>query len=145
MTFSPREVINVKKKRKNLNKHFRCSKEDARRLELAAKRAGVTESEYLRAMIGQVAFDTFEKTGENDQSSSGYSEIGKKLDVLINEIHRIGINVNQIAHACNMNPLFYNEDREKLMYYMSNCRKLLLEVVKYCNYEDDAHEFRERK
>lgn len=130
----------MKRKIKTMNKHFRCSAEDARRLELAATKAGVSESEYLRTMIDQVAFDNLEKTEEDS-----YPEISEQLDGLRNEIHKIGVNINQIAHACNMNPAFYREDRDKLMYYMQSCRKLLLEVVEYCNHKDDAHELRKRE
>lgn len=121
----------IGKKNKRVDKHFRCSIEDARCLELSAKKVGMKESEYLRAML--------------HQTPSNYPEIREQLDGLRNEIHKIGVNINQIAHACNMNPAFYREDRDKLMYYMQSCRKLLLEVVEYCNHKDDAHELRKRE
>lgn len=115
----------VKRETKTVNKHFRCSREEARRLKLTAEKFGMKESEFIRSMISQVPSD--------------HPEIRKRLDILTNEINKIGVNINQIAYACNVNPVFYNQDREKLMFYMRDCRKLLLEVMKYCNHEDDAH------
>lgn len=129
MTFSTVGGDQVKREtktiNKTINKHFRCSREEAKRLKLAAEKFEMKESEFIRAMISQVP--------------SNHPEIRRQLDRLTNEMNKIGVNINQIAYACNVNPMFYDKDREKLMFYMRDCRKLLLEVIKYCNNENDAH------
>jgi len=111
---------------KTVDKHFRISVKEAEILKRqAAVKNGGNESEYLRMLL--------------THTPSDYPDIKERLDKLLREIHKIGVNINQIAYACNVNPLFYDQDREKLMLYMQECRKLLLEVVTYCNSKNDAN------
>ena len=111
---------------KIINKHFRISEAEAEELKKQAKiMNGGNESEYFRMLLMH--------------KPSDYPDIRDKLDGLLKEIHKIGVNINQIAYACNMNPVFYQQDRDKLMLYMQECRKLLLEVVTYCNSKNDVH------
>ena len=111
---------------KTINKHFRISEAEAKELKKqAAIKNGGNESEYFRTLLMHTPSD--------------YPDIRDNLDKLLKEIHKIGVNINQIAYACNVNPLFYDQDRDKLMLYMQECRRLLLEVVTYCNSKNDVH------
>ena len=86
--------------------------EEAKILNEKAISAGMTESDYLRLLISQKPND--------------YPEIRIALKELINEVNRIGININQITH--NHNAEFYQEeDKKALIAYM---RKLNQEVRK---------------
>lgn len=116
---------NFVKQGKTEDKHFRFSAADAEKLRKMAEQNQMSESACIRLLLSN--------------RPSDYKEIKEKLDSLINEIHKIGVNINQIAYACNVNPVFYEQDREKLMFYMRKCRRLLLEVVSYCNHENDVH------
>lgn len=115
----------TQKRKKDIQKNFRFSVADAEKLKSMAEQNQMSESAYIRFLL--------------TSRPSDHKEIKMRMDSLINEVHKIGVNINQIAYACNINPVFYNEDREKLMFYMRDCRKLLLEVMKYCNHENDAH------
>lgn len=111
---------------KTVDKHFRISEREAEMLKKqAAVQNGGNESEYFRMLLSHTPSD--------------YPDIRDKLDWLLREIHKIGVNINQIAYACNVNPLFYEQDKDKLMLYMQECRRLLLEVVTYCNSKNDAN------
>ncbi len=113
------------KQKKTEDKHFRFSMADAERLKKGAEQNKMSESAYIRLLLSN--------------RPSDHQDIKDRMDSLINEIHKIGVNINQIAYACNLNPIFYEQDREKLMFYIRECRRLLLEVVSYCNHENDAH------
>lgn len=114
-----------RKQGKTIDKHFRFSIADAERLKKMAEQNQISESACIRLLLSN--------------RPSDHKEIKERMDSLINEIHKIGVNINQIAYACNVNPIFYDQDREKLMFYMKECRRLLLEVVSYCNHENDAY------
>lgn len=77
-----------------------------------AKTANMNEAEYLRLLIRQKPND--------------YPEIRVLLKELINEVNRIGINVNQIVYHYNID-MYSNADKEQLIAYM---RKLILTVNK---------------
>ena len=94
----------------SLTKKFRLSSREAKLLEEKAKQAGMTESQYLRLMISQ-----------ND-----YPEVRQLLRDLINEVNRIGVNINQITHNHNAE-LYSKDDKERLIAYM---RKLNVAVAK---------------
>ena len=77
-----------------------------------AETTGMSETAYLRLLISQKPND--------------YPEIRKLLKELINEVNRIGVNINQITFHHNAE-LYSKEDKEQLIAYM---RKLNLEVKK---------------
>ncbi len=95
-----------------LTKKFRLSKREARLLAEKAKTADMTESQYLRLLISQKPND--------------YPEVRQLLRDLINEVNRIGININQITHNHNAE-LYSKEDKDRLAAYM---RKLNVAVAK---------------
>ena len=96
----------------SIDKLLRLTPEEAKVLAIKAKDAGLSESAYLRLLI--------------DQKPNDYQEIRKMLKVLINEVNRIGVNINQITYN-NNTELYSKEDKENLTAYM---RKLNLEVKK---------------
>lgn len=96
----------------SLTKKFRLSVTDAKLLEKKAKEANISESEYLRLMISQKPND--------------YPEVRQLLRDLINEVNRIGVNINQITYSHNAE-LYSEEDKERLVAYM---RKLNVAVAK---------------
>lgn len=96
----------------SLTKKFRLSQYEAKLLSEKAVAAGMTESEYLRLMISQKPND--------------YPEIRKLLADLINEVNRIGVNINQITYSHNAE-LYSEQDKHRLIAYM---RKLNTEVRK---------------
>ena len=96
----------------SIDKLLRLTPEEAKVLAIKAKEAGMSESAYLRLLI--------------DQKPNDYPEIRKMLKVLINEVNRIGVNINQITYN-NNTELYSKEDKENLTAYM---RKLNLEVKK---------------
>lgn len=99
----------------SVSKLLRMTPQEAKILERKSKEAGMSESEYLRFMM--------------TQKPSDYPELKKLLKELINEVNRIGVNINQIT--LNHNTGFYSEgDKMALTAYM---RKLITgvdEVVK---------------
>lgn len=95
-----------------IKKTVRLMQSEAVMLADKSKAAGMNEAEYLRFLISQKPND--------------YPEIRKLLKELINEVNRIGVNINQITF--NHNAEFYSkEDKKQLIAYM---RKLNLEVKK---------------
>lgn len=96
----------------SVSKLLRLTPEEAKLLGRKSKEADMTESEYLRLLISQKPND--------------YPEVRKLLRDLINEVNRIGININQITF--NNNAGMYSEtDKVNLTAYM---RKLNIEVSK---------------
>ena len=77
----------MEKRQHSISKLLRMTPEEAKLLEEKAKKAGMTESQYLRLMISQKPND--------------YPEVRQLLRDLINEVNRIGVNINQITHNHN--------------------------------------------
>ena len=73
-----------------IRKTLRLMPQEAKVLSDKAKANGMNEAEYIRLLISQKPND--------------YPEVRKLLKELINEINRIGININQIdltaMHSC---------------------------------------------
>ena len=85
--------------------------------EMLAKKAGesgMCEADYLRLLISQKPND--------------YPEVRKLLKELINEVNRIGININQIVFNNNAG-LYSKEDKTQLVAYMRKLNKKVNEAV----------------
>lgn len=102
----------MEKRQHSVSKLLRMTQEEAKLLEEKAKAAGMTESQYLRLMISQKPND--------------YPEVRQLLRDLINEVNRIGVNINQITHNHNAG-IYSNADKDRLVAYM---RKLNVAVAK---------------
>ncbi len=70
-----------------IRKTLRLMPQEAKVLSDKAKANGMNEAEYIRLLISQKPND--------------YPEVRKLLKELINEINRIGININQIVFNSN--------------------------------------------
>ena len=82
---------------------FRVTKEERKKLQEMAKEFNVSESEFLRRQIRQ--------------RPSDYPEVKILMGRLINEVNRVGVNINQIVKRNNAE--FYDElDKVRLEAYM---------------------------
>jgi len=97
-----------------IRKTLRLMPDEAKILADKAKEAGMNEAEYVRLLIRQKPND--------------YPEIRKLLKTLINEINRIGININQIVFNYNLG-LYSEDDKSRLVAYMRKLNSAVNEVV----------------
>ena len=97
-----------------IKKTLRLMPEEAKVLAEKARDVGMNEAEYIRLLIRQKPID--------------YPEIRKLLKSLINEVNRIGININQIVFNHNSG-LYLEEDKNRLVAYMRKLNTSVNEVV----------------
>ena len=98
----------------SVRKTLRLMPEEAKELAKKAKRNGMNEAEYIRLLISQKPND--------------YPEVRKLLKELINEINRIGININQIVFN-NNSGLYSKDDKTQLIAYMRKLNQKVDEAV----------------
>lgn len=79
-----------------------------------AGESGMCEADYLRLLISQKPND--------------YPEVRKLLKELINEVNRIGININQIVFNSNAG-LYSKDDKAQLVAYMRKLNQKVNEAV----------------
>ena len=97
-----------------VRKTVRLTEMEARLLAERAAESGLPENQYIRFQIRQ--------------RPSDYPAVQNLLKELINEINRIGNNVNQIVHGNHMD--FYTEaDKEQLSAYMRRLNQSMREVI----------------
>ncbi len=99
---------------KNIVRNYRLSSEEATALREKATQYGMNESEYFRLLITQRPKD--------------YPEIREELKLLINEVNRIGVNINEIVYN-NNSQLYREQDKERLIAYMRKVNAALEKVV----------------
>lgn len=104
----------MEKRQHSVSKLLRITPKEAKLLEEKSKEADMTESEYLRLMISQKPND--------------YPEVRQLLRDLINEVNRIGININQITYNHNAE-LYSTDDKERLIAYMRKLNTAVAKVV----------------
>ncbi len=104
---------------KEIVKHYRLTSEDAKAFSDKAKEAGLTEADYFRLLITQEPND--------------YPEIRGGLKSLINEINRIGVNINEIVYN-NNSKLYRQSDKERLLAYMRRLNETMKEAVDQLGY-----------
>ena len=97
-----------------VRKTLRLMPEEAKMLAKKACDNGMNEAEYIRLLISQKPND--------------YPEVRKILKELINEINRIGININQIVFNSNAG-LYSKEDKTQLKAYMRKLNQKVDEAV----------------
>ena len=90
-----------------IRKTLRLMPQEAKVLSDKAKANGMNEAEYIRLLISQKPND--------------YPEVRKLLKELINEINRIGININA--------QLYSKKDKEQLVAYMKKLNQSVSEAV----------------
>lgn len=104
----------MREEKKTIKKMVRMTSSEAKILESRAKERGKSEADYMRFLLSQKPND--------------YPEIRQLLRELINEVNRIGVNINQIVK--NNNAEFYKpEEKERLFAYLKKLNRLLSEVV----------------
>ena len=99
---------------KEVVKHYRLTSEDAKTFADKAKDAGLTESDYFRLLITQEPND--------------YPEIREGIKSLINEVNRIGVNVNEIVYN-NNSRLYRQSDKDRLLAYMRRLNETVKKAV----------------
>lgn len=99
----------------SVSKLIRMTPDEAELLSAKAAQANLDESSYLRLMISQKPND--------------YPEIRALIKELINEVNRIGNNINQIVYN-NNSRLYSTDDKNRLFAYMKKVHQKLDEVVK---------------
>ena len=99
---------------KEIVKHFRLSDEDAKAFNKKAKEAGMTEYDYFRLLITQQPND--------------YPEIRVGIKSLINEVNRIGVNINEIVYN-NNSKLYRQTDKDRLIAYMRRLNESVEKAV----------------
>lgn len=99
---------------KDIVKRFRFGNGEAAMLKEQAEKAGMNESQYVRLLVTQKPND--------------YPEIQKSLKGLVNEVNRIGVNINEIVYN-NNSRLYRQTDKDRLMAYMRRLDQTLEEAV----------------
>ena len=99
---------------KEVVRHYRMSAELAAEVRKKAEDAGMKESEYVRFLVTQRPDD--------------YPEIREGLKSLINEVNRIGVNINEIVHN-NNSELYRQNDKERLTAYMRRLNETVEKAV----------------
>lgn len=98
----------------NLRKAYRLTEEQNDELQAKVTELGMTESEFIRLLITQRPKD--------------YPEIRQMLNRLINEVNRIGVNINEIVH--NNNSMLYSDgDKARLLAYMQRLNEVVNKAV----------------
>ena len=97
-----------------VRKTLRLMPEEAKMLAKKACDNGMNEAEYIRLLISQKPND--------------YPEVRKILKELINEVNRIGININQIVFNSNAQ-IYSKKDMEQLVAYMKKLNQSVSEAV----------------
>lgn len=98
----------------NLRKAYRLTEEKNEELQAKVSELGMTESEFIRLLITQRPKD--------------YPEIRHMLNSLINEVNRIGVNINEIVH--NNNSMLYSDgDKTRLLAYMQKLNEVVNRAV----------------
>ena len=98
----------------NLRKAYRLTEEQNEELQAKVSELGMTESEFIRLLITQRPKD--------------YPEIRHMLNSLINEVNRIGVNINEIVH--NNNSMLYSDsDKIRLLAYMHKLNEAVNKAV----------------
>jgi hypothetical protein len=106
--------------------------QEAKVLSDKAKANGMNEAEYIRLLISQKPND--------------YPEVRKLLKELINEVNRIGININQIVFNSNAQ-IYSKKDKEQLVAYMKKLNQSVSEAVaisKILHMKDSGNSFHAR-
>lgn len=102
---------------KDVVKHYRLTSDDALAFHKKAEEAGMTESDYFRLLI--------------TQQPSDYPEIRSSIRALVNEVNRIGVNINEIVFNHN-SQLYRTADKDRLIAYMRRLNETLSKVVDDC-------------
>ena len=99
---------------RELRKAYRLTKEQDEELKRKVAELGMNESEFIRLLITEKPKD--------------YPEIRQMLTGLIDEVNRIGVNINESVHN-NNSALYSDSDKSRLFAYMLKLNETLSKVV----------------
>lgn len=112
--------------KKNITKTIRFTEKEMQRVIKEADKHGQNPSQYMRSCISG---------GLMDQP-----EFRKNLAEMTFEVHKIGVNVNQIAYHNNIG-MMTTVEKELLFELMKDIRAGILRLVEYGNYKNHYHPF----
>ena len=104
---------------KEIVKHFRLTAEEAEAFSRLAGEAGMKEAEYFRLLITQKPND--------------YPEVRSGLKSLLNEVNRIGVNINEVVYN-NNSKLYREQDKNRLIAYMRRLNETVEKAVEEFGY-----------
>ena len=104
---------------KEVVKHFRLTAEDAEVFAKLAREGGMKEADYFRLLITQKPND--------------YPEVRSGLKSLINEVNRIGVNINEVVYN-NNSRLYREQDKNRLIAYMRRLNETVEKAVEDFGY-----------
>ena len=104
---------------KEIVKHFRLTAEEAEAFFFFSGEAGMKEAEYFRLLITQKPND--------------YPEVRSGLKSLINEVNRIGVNINEVVYN-NNSKLYREQDKNRLIAYMRRLNETVEKAVEEFGY-----------
>lgn len=107
--------------KKEQTKLLRLSDKDTLKLQEVAEKYGMNPSEYLRSCI-------YNRPNDNP-------EFRKNLAELTYEVHKIGVNINQIAYHNNIGILTH-EEVKILTELLKDVREGILRLAEYGNHEN---------
>ncbi|MDE6626316.1 MAG: MobC family plasmid mobilization relaxosome protein [Lachnospiraceae bacterium] len=108
---------------KEIVKHFRLTIEAAEAFSKLAEQEGMKESDYFRLLITQKPND--------------YPELRSGLKSLINEVNRIGVNINEIVYNNNSH-LYRVQDKNRLIAYMRRLNETVERAVEDFGYHENT-------
>lgn len=100
--------------KKTIRMTVRFTPQEAKQILERAEEYQMTPSAYIRWMM--------------NQKPRQYPEIQNQLNTLINEVNRIGVNINQIARNQNT-AAFRSDDKKRLLAYMQRLNQSVRKVV----------------
>ncbi len=96
-------------RRRTIEKHFRFNADEQRKLKDLSLKSGLTESDVIRTLLDSVIIKEMPT---------------KEFYDAINQIRKVGVNINQIAHVANasgrINEVNLNKYLEQLNYLIVN-------------------------
>lgn len=95
-----------------LRKHFKLTEETAKLLAECSKAENMNESEYIRYLL---------------MNQSGHLK-SKDMELMRNEVNKIGLNVNQIVKNNNSH-LYRESDKINLIKHMEEIKGMIEELV----------------
>lgn len=104
---------------KEVVKHFRLTAKEAETFSRLVAEAGMKEAEYFRLLITQKPND--------------YPEVRSGLKSLINEVNRIGVNINEVVYN-NNSRLYRASDKNRLIAYMRRLNETVEKAVEDFGY-----------
>lgn len=99
-------------RKRTIEKHFRFNAEENRKLKDLSIKSGLSESSVIRTLLDSVVIKEMPS---------------KEFFDAINQIRKVGININQIAHIANASGKINSENLDKSLKDLNN---LMIDIMK---------------